>query len=414
MESGSGMRLCTWFAGIDLDSRYLTATLGFSNDGESPRILGSKVVQVTPDILYAPSANPELKRHLSEIGRWFHLESGGTLQRVAVAVPGNDILEMPSSGDCQFGVPTPIDGAAIDLAIGQALTRQSRIGPVVQSSVRNYALDGTPASSISSGTVASSLRVELITWVAKRDHIQGLLDEVRAMGFDVDLIAPRAVAATASALTAVERREGAILVMIGDEFAECATVIDSSVVDVFTVPLGRNPLRREIARACDISPNVVDRLDLRMMLDRVPTDPIVQRVRTVLAAWGTALFTSVRRRLDDRSLLWHLEAGIVIANASNAFPALDERAAQIVGTPARFADMTLLQERISGVSRGSFAAMGLIPMQLRSEYVAVESTETHRLESEIRPVVIAGQINRGGLGQAIGRWLREFVPADHH
>ena len=298
MESDSGMRLCNWFAGIDFDSRCLTATLGFTSDDREPRMLGTRVF----DADAGDDAQELLRRSLPEIGRWLHLESGDALRAVALAVPGNALQEFPSSGECQFGSPAIIDPDAINFVLDRALSGPAKIGHIVETVIRGYEVDGRTQAEPPVGSFATSIRVQTSCWVARGEVVQPAVSAIRRAGFDVEPIVPRAVATAYATLTKLEQREGATLVMIGEDVSECATIIDSEVVDVFTVPLGTNPLEEQIARACNISPDVVKRLDLSLMLERMPSDPIVQRVRTVLSAWGTALFTSVRRRLDDRNL----------------------------------------------------------------------------------------------------------------
>lgn len=407
------MRLCTWFAGIDLDSRYLTATLGFSTDGQMPRILGSKVFDVDSVDGNVPDFRQPLQSALLEAGQWFHLETGGALNVVAVALSSRLVQEMSSSGACHFGAPTLIDSAEIKLVQDKALGSHGQRDWLVSSVVRSFEIDGRQLSTPPLGVIATSLRVEMTSWLARTAAMQPIVDAVKMSGLDVGLVRPRAVAGAEAVLTATERREGATVVLIGDTTTEVATFADSSLVDVCSVPLGRKPLVAEIARACNVSVAVVDRLDLSLMLDRAPSDPMVQRVRTVLSAWGTALFTAVRHRLDERDLAWRLSGGVVIGNSRAEFATLDERAVRIVGTPARFATMSPMFHRVSGVSHGSFAALGLISAQWNASQADVPSVVDERQPEPAvsRSIEDHGIPERGGIGQAISRWLREFVPA---
>ncbi len=409
------MRLCAWFAGIDLDSRYLTASLGVSSGEQAPRILGSKVFGARSGDIQILDNPSFLQECMSDIGEWFHLETGGTLSDVAVAVPGGIISEFPSSGVLEFGAPSLIDETVIETARQRALVGPGKLGTVVSSTIRGFEVDGRAEVESPVGAYATSLRVATTSWVARTAAIQTAIDAVRQIGLDIDMIVPRAVAGAESTVTTIERRDGATVVMIGNETTECATFVDSSLCDVFTVPLGRKPLRHELSRACNVSVDIFDRLDLGLMMDRVPSDPMVQRVRTVMSAWGTALFSAIRRRMQERDLGWRQQPGIVIANSPAAFPMLEERATRVVGSPARFAPTSRLFDRVAGVSHGSFAALGLIPMQWNARQMETQwpiVRESEPLSSST--VRIAEPAGRDGLGHAIGRWLREFVPADHH
>jgi len=411
MESDSGMRLCTWFAGIDLDSRCLTATLGFTSDDLEPRILGSRSFDAATNI----DSQALLRRTLPELSQWLHFESGGALKEVAVAIPGSALREYPTSGEVTFSVPTLIDGHAIDLACERAKLGPSRLGQVVESVVRGYRVDGRPQKEAPVGVYASSLTVESTCWVARQDVVRPLVSALGSAQLAAGLTAPRAVATAHSTLTKMEQRDGAILVLVGEHCTECAVMVNSSTVDLFTVELGTAPLEAQIARACAISPDVVRRLDLSLMLQRMPNDPIVQRVRTVLSVWGTALFTEVRRRMDDLNLTLQIEAGIVIAGSSRQFPELDEQAARVMGTPARFVAMPRPGDRRTATTVGSFVTFGLIPMQWCASREPLEVPAP--AQPEVRAAALFGTREpaaRGGLGQALGRWLREFVPADHY
>ncbi len=406
------MRLCTWFAGLDLDSRYLTATLGFSSDNATPRVLGSKVVEIPHLEQSRSDLRLLLGQALPDLGEWFHLESGGALSGVALTVPGSAIQETPSSGTCDFGQPTRIDAAAISQARQRAATLPNKLGRVLSSTVCAYELDGRRHTKAPLGEVGSTLRVELTSWLARPEHVGPVIEAVEAQGFDVELIAPRAIATAEATLTPLERQQGAVVVQIGDEVTECATFIDGDFSDVWTISLGRAPLISELARACHVTNEVIDRLDLALMIERMPSDPMVQRVRTVISAWGSALFTSVRRRLDDRNLTWRVQSGVVIANSSHSFPSLEERAMKVVGVPARFAVESRSFQRVSGVSRGSFAALGLIPLQWSAHPEEPELEKFEPVEPTRSSVIDSrGNVTRGGFGQALGRWLREFVPA---
>ncbi len=409
------MRLCAWFAGIDLESRYLTASLGVSSGGEAPRILGSKVFGVQSGDIQPLDNQSFLQECMSDIGEWFHLETGGTLTDVAVAVPGGTISEFPSSGVFEFGAPSLISDAVIETARQRALAGPGKLGTVVSSTIRGYEVDGRPLVESPVGDYATSLRVATTSWVARTAAIQTAIDAVRQIGLDINMVVPRAVAGAESTVTPIERRDGATVVMIGNETTECATFIDSSLCDLFTVPLGQRPLRHELSRACNVSADVFDRLDLGLMMERVPSDPMVQRVRTVMSAWATALFSAIRRRMQERDLGWRQQPGIVIANSPTAFPMLEDRATRVIGSPARFAPTSRLFDRVAGVSHGSFAALGLIPMQWSARRMEGQRPFVHHPESlSASTIRFAESAGREGLGHAIGRWLREFVPADHH
>lgn len=412
-ESSSGMQLCTWFAGIDLDSRCVTATLGFSTDDERPQVLGSKVFPLANSVVSAIDADRPFLGYISEIGKWFHLETGGALSDIALALPGELIREVSSAGACEFDRPTHLDADAIEIARQRAIKGIAQPGQVLRSVVRGYTVDGHPVAAPPTDAICSSLRVDVTSWIAK-PAAYSLFQGISETGFDVGEVVPRAVASAVSTSTFSERQDGVVVIVIGDDATEGVAIIDAQLADVFSIPLGRKPLIVELSRACSVSQDVVGKLDLNLLLSRVPDDPIAKRVRTVTSVWSTALFTAIRRRLDDRGLTWRLQSGIVIANQKELFPQLDEQATRVVGTPGRFAVSELLSERVAGASAGSFAALGLIPLQWSAWQS--KSAETAGSESVVPPstsVRIAEPAHREGMGKAIGRWLREFVPADH-
>lgn len=354
-----------------------------------------------------------LTNHVSEIGKWFHLETGGALTDVALAVPGELLQEVSSWGECEFGRPTRMDEDAVAVARKRAIGGIAQRGRVLRSVTRGVEADGHPISAPSNGVLCSSLRVNVSSWIAK-PTVNSLVQTINDIGFEVGEIVPRAVASAVSTSTFSERQDGVVMIVVGDDATEGAAFIDAQLADVFSVPLGRKPLIAELASACSVSEEVVRKLDLNLLLERVPDDPIAKRVRTVVSAWGTALFTAVRHRLDDLDITWRLQSGIVIANRKRLFPRLDEQATRVVGTPGRFAVSELLSERVSGASAGSFAALGLIPMQWSAWQLKLG--ETAEDESVLPPSTVvrnAEPAHRDGMGKAIGRWLREFVPADH-
>lgn len=408
------MRLCSWFAGIDLDTRFVTAVLGCSTDDGPPRLLGCQRVDVPAAERIASTSQRTVLDAISRFAEWFHLESGGALPSVALSVPDSALQAVPASDEHRFMAPVLVDQAVLAEVRERALERLRPLGTVVKVIDRAVELDGRRFDVVPSGQYATVVRVEVAAWVARPAMVDPVIDVLERSGFEVGLMASRAEATAEAVLAPAERRDGAIVVTINEANSSIAVVVDSVVVDLFTVPLGRGPLLTELARACKVSVDVVERLDLGLMLDRVPSDPLVQRVRTVMSGWGAALFTGVRRQVDNRNLGWRVQAGVVIAGSPSAFPGLDSDAARVLGVPARFAIKSPATATARNGKLATFAAAGLLPLEWRA--VSEES-----LENVLVPVRADGlertpriDVNeRRGLGQALGRWLREFVPADH-
>jgi hypothetical protein len=408
------MRLCSWFAGIDLDSRYVTAVLGCSTDDGPPRVLGCKAVDVGTTFARQGNAeSPMLREAVARFTEWFHLESGGALASIALAVPGSAMQEMPSSAVVELGAREVVDAAAFDQACRSALAGPGQLGPVLASVQRGVVLDGRPQSRPPLGQVGSSLRVELTSWIGRRDVLAPVIEVLERNEFAIDQMVPRVAAAGRAILTDIEQRDGALVVLIGEESTDVAIFAGFELVDLLTVSLGRKRLVAELARECRVSIDAVDRLDLDLMISRMPSDPLVQRVRTALSAWGTALFSTIRNRMHGLGLAPRLDAGIVIANSPQLFPTLDQTAARLLGIPARFAAVDAQFGKPAGAA-GSFAALGLIPLQWNAR-ITRETTADIRLPEYLRPRPgrAPHSTGRGTIGQALSRWLREFVPVEH-
>lgn len=408
------MRLCSWFAGVDFDSRYLTAVLGCASDDRPPHVLGARTVDLQSVNGTRWDDRTTLHDAIRGFTEWFHLESGGALNAVAIAMPGDALQEIPSSGSVDLDAPGFVDDALLDLARRRACEAPRRIGTVVTSVERGYELDGRRVSGPPQGQAGRSIRLELISWIARPEFLEPIADALGTDGFAADLIVPRIVAVGQAALSDLERRDGALVVSIGDTMSEVSVFAGFSLVDLFVVPIGRRALIAELARMCRLSTAVIDRLDLGLMIDRVPSDPLVGRVRMSLSAWGTALFSFVRRRLDERGLGWLLQAGVVIAASPQFFPSLDQSAARMLGVPARFATADGRLGKESGSRTAPFAALGLIPMQWSAQLLEAETDDVRETVLATPRLAAPRRSNgRGGIGQALGRWLREFVPVEH-
>jgi cell division ATPase FtsA len=410
------MRLCNWFAGIDINSRAIIATFGSSTDDGRPRVHGSSVVelQYTSDRTHQDTQS--LRNAVRQLGEWLRLESGGNLEEAALTVPGNVIQEMPSSGECRFSAPTVIDAETVEIARRKALRGPGMLGPVLCSTIRSYECDGRRSAVAPIGMSGISFRVEIVAWVVQTSFIRPVADALTNAGFQPGVIAPRAVAIAETALTRSEREGGALLVCANDGFTEVATFVDAQLADLFVVPLGKSALETQLSRACGVPIELVRRLDLQRMLNSSEDDAIVHRVRTILSAWGTSLFTAIRRRLDGGDFTWRLQAGIVIADSAGAVPTLASTATRVMGRPARFAVSTQsITPRTVAVGE-PLAAVGLIPLQWktngrhRDQGEAPLPVVNMHVPSEIES---RGIIERKGLAPVIGRWLREFIPADH-
>ena len=408
------MRLCNWFAGIDISSRAIIASFGSSTDHGDPKVHGSSVVelQTSPG---RTALDAQLQRSaVRQLGEWLRLQSGGHLDEVGLTIPGNVIQEMASSGECRFSAPTMVDDQTIDLARRRALRGPGLLGPVLYSAIRSYDLDGQRSVIAPVGRSAVSLRVEIVAWVVQSSHLRAVVESLVDAGFRPGVIAPRAVAIAESTLTRSEREGGTSLVCANDEFTEVATFVDAQLADLFVVPLGKSALETQLSRACGVPIDLVRRLDLQRIVTSPEDDIIVHRVRTILSVWGESLFTAIRRRLDESDFTWRLQSGVVIADSACALPTLAHTATRIMGRPARFAVST---QPITGAPVGEpLAACGLIPLQWKT-------SGRHRVQREADPPMLIMDVpsemdsrdifERKGLVPVIGRWLREFIPADH-
>ncbi len=408
------MRLCSWFAGVDLDLGAVTAALGCSTDDGPPRLLGCQSVEIPPSERSSSASSRTAVDAVTRFAEWFHLESGGALPSIALSLPESALREVPATDEHQFISPMLVDETLIAQMREQALQRIRPLGTAIKCVDRAVLLDGRHYDGPPSGQYATDIRVELAAWVARPTLVEPVTTVLERSGFEVGLVLPRSEATAESVLTPPERREGSIVVTINDTDSSVAVLVNSAVVDLFTVPLGREPLMTELARACNVSVDVIRRLDLGLMLDRAPTDPMVQRVRTIMSGWGAALFTGVRRQVDRRSLSWRVQAGVVIAASPQAFPALDDCAARALGLPARYATTGAMLNGLRSGKSGTFAAAGLLPLEWRAA-----SAESDVEVPDLVPVANIERTpridvtERRGFGPALGRWLREFVPADH-
>ena len=410
------MQLCNWLAGIDINTRAIIATFGSSTDHGNPRVHGSSVAELQ----YSPGrtfVDPHAQRNaVRQLAEWLRLESGGNLDEAALTISGIAIQEMPSSGECRFSTPTVIDGETVEIARRKALRGPGLLGSVLCSVIRSYEFDGRRTISAPLGMRAMSLRVEMVAWVVRSPHIRAAVDALTDAGIRPGVIAPRAVAIAETALTRSEREGGAVLVCANDEFTEVAAFVDAQLADLFVVPLGKSALEVQLSRACGVSIELVRRLDLQRMLMSTEDDVIVHNVRTIMSAWGVSLFAAIRRRLDAGDFTWRLQSGVVIADSVGALPTLAQTATRVLGRPARVA-VSAQPITPGGVSLGEpLAACGLISLQWktngrqREQFDVPLPTTSMHVPSEIESREI---FERKGLVPVIGRWLREFIPADH-
>ena len=130
------MRLCNWFAGIDINSHNMIATFGSSTGDERPRVHGTVAFDLPSGSVTA------LHRPVHQLAEWLRLESGGNLDAVALSVPGNAIQEMPSAGECRFVESTLIDIELVEAARRKALHGPDMLGLVLCSAIRSYEYDG--------------------------------------------------------------------------------------------------------------------------------------------------------------------------------------------------------------------------------------------------------------------------------
>ena len=395
------MRLCDWFAGIDINDRDVIAAIGSSHGDSDARVHGSRSFAAESDI--------ERHRALREIGEWLRLESGGNLRLVAFTVPGNAYQALPSRGECRFAEPAVVDDEMVEMVRQRALFNAGHGGPVLCSAARGFVCDGKTFPEAPLGLPVRSLAADVMNWIAEPRYVEsisGLLDDI---GFAPGLIVPRAVALAEAALSPMERNRGAVALCVSNEMTEVVAYRDGELDDLFTIPLGTARLNAKLATACGISLDLVQRIDLGRMLECKDSDPLVQRVRTIVSAWGLSLMRAIRARLEALGPIWQFRSGLVIADSARMLPLLAETATRVTGVPARVA---VAERATIGVNRAEpLAARGLIPLQRHVNSNADELLAPPMIND---PDFGSGERDeRRGIGPVIGRWLREFVPADH-
>lgn len=394
------MPLCDWFAGIDINGRDVSAAIGSSQGGSPPRTHASRSFAAESDLARAHAVR--------EVGEWLRLESGGSLRAIALTVPGAAYRALPSSGECRFSEPTVVDDEVVDLVRQRALASAGLAGPVLCSTARAFVCDGRTFPEAPLGLSVRSLKAEVINWIADPRYVEsmtGLLDDI---GFAPGLIVPRVVAIAEAVLVPMERDRGAAALCVSEEFTEVVVYRDGQLDDLFVIPLGKSRLDAKIATACGISLDLAQRIDLGRMLESSYADPIVQRVRTIVSAWSLCLMRAIRERLEANGPVWQLCSGIVIADSARAMPLLAETSTRVIGTQARVA---IAEQSTIGATRAEpLAARGLVPLQWHFHASVDESLAPLIGNPDFGP---DERDKRRGLGPVIGRWLREFVPADH-
>jgi cell division ATPase FtsA len=395
------MRLCDWFAGIDISDRDVIAAIGASQSGSDVWLHGIRSFAAENDF--------ERDHALREIAEWLRLESGGNLSSVAFTVPGNAYRSLASRGECRYSEPVVVDDEMIDEARQRALRQAGLAGPVLCSTARGYICDGKTFPEAPLGLPVRSLTADVINWIAEPRYVESLSRLLDDVGFAPGLIAPRVVALAGAALSQSERDRGVAALCVSEEFTEVVVYRAGQLDDLFVVPLGIARLNTKLASVCGIPLDLVQRVDLKRMLESSIADPIVQRVRTIISAWSLSLMRAVRERIETLGPVWQLGAGIVIADSGRALPSLAQTASRVIGVSARVA---MAEPAIAGTTRGEpLAAQGLIPLQWRLRVGVDQSLATPMFSD---PNVGADERDdRRGIGPVIGRWLREFVPADH-
>lgn len=395
------MRLCDWFAGIDLTDRDVIAAIGSAQGGSPPRVHGSRSFAAESDIAR--------DRAFREISEWLRLESGGSLHEVAFTIHGGGYQARPSSAECRFSEPAEVDEEMVEMVRQQALANAGLVGPVLCSTARIFVCDGRSFPEAPLGLTVRSLSIDLVNWIAEPGFVRSMTGLVDDVGLAPGLIVPRVVALAEATLTPAERDRGAVVLSVSDGLTEAVVYRNGQLDDLFVVPLGKARLDAKLASACGISIELVERIDLGRMFESTYADPIVQRVRTIVAAWSLSLVRAVRERLEATGPVWQLRSGIVIVDSARALPLLAGTATRVLGVATRIA--TAESVAMSATLGEPLAARGLIPLQWRYRAEAAESLGLARI-AELGFDAVERK-DRHGIGPLIGRWLREFVPADH-
>lgn len=395
------MRLCDWFAGIDINDGEIIAAIGSSHDGSTARVHGSRSFQFENHL--------GRDKALREIGEWFRLESGGNLSTVAFTVPGSAYRPRSSTGECRISEPEIVDEELVEVVRQRALMQAGLSGPVLCSAERGFVCDGRSFPEAPLGLSVRTLVAHMMNWIADPSYVESMSTLLDDIGFAPGLIVPRVVALAETTLTPRERSQGAVMLCVSEQMTEVAVYRDGQLADLFTVPLGKARLDEKVSVACSVPLDLARRIDLCRMLESASSDAVVQRVRTIVSAWNLSLMRAIRDGLDASGPVWQLRAGIAIADSMRTFALLSEAASRVIGVPARVYGAS---QATFGPGRGEpLVVQGLVPLQRELRVTTGDSLLSPLMADSV--FAADERDGRRGIGPAISRWLREFVPADH-
>ena len=316
------------------------------------------------------------------------LQSGIKISQVYLGYTGEHISSVNVTGRTFVAGPqvTPED---VEEAIASA-REAAPLGAdrrIIQTIVRQFALDGEKGIKRPVGLVGRQLDVEVHVVTGRETVIENLLSCVRAAGVEIaaQVLEPQATAR--AVLTDAEQEIGCVLVDIGGGTTDIAVFTGGAIIHSSAIPIAGNHVTMDLAKLLRTTPQEAEKIKQthgHAIAEEVPEDEFVdvrlvgtgelQRVprrlvAEIIQARMEEIFEAVGHRLENEKLWAYVPGGIVLSGGGAQLPGSARLATSVLrDLPARVGTPNIAPIDAKHIAEPRFAtAIGLALMAADDE-----------------------------------------------
>ncbi len=341
--------------------------------------------------------------------------SGYKIERAYVGVSGGHITSVNSRGVVAIGRGTHgVDYDDIERALDAAgavpIPHNRQVVHVIP---RGYIVDGQNGIRDPVGMHGFRLEIEAHIITGSATAMQNLIKCVESLGVTVDELTLAPLASGYAVLTDTEQKMGVVLADIGGGTTDIAIFIDGTVWHTVVLEVGGYHLTNDLAIGLRLPFESAEEIKLKHG-NAQPTNVRAEEsfvvksfggetrqqvfrreVANILEARVEEIFNLILREIKRSGYDGLLPAGVVLCGGSAQLAGICEAGKEIVGMPLRVGQPHSLLGLVDQISGPAFAtSAGLLQWGVKA---SLSPTLGHR-------------IRRQGIGQRVGRWLRNLLP----
>jgi cell division protein FtsA len=342
--------------------------------------------------------------------------SGMSVNSAFVGISGGHVSSQLSRGMVavsgrRAGVAREDTVRAIDAARAVSIPNTREIIHVIP---RGYVVDGQDGVRDPIGMSAVRLEVETLIVTASTTSLQNLSKCVQRAGVEIEELVLTPLATAEATLSDEDRELGTVLADIGGDTTDLAILVDGTMMQVATLPVGGKNVTNDLGLVLKCAPEVADGLKLKygtalplavdpdevvhvtQIGDDLPRPVMRRHIAEIVESRMQELFELIAREIDRAGVTNRLQAGIVLTGGGALLPGAAQAARDQLNMSARVVAPRGIGGLTDQIAAPSFAAAtGLLLYGSKNWSAGEEQTAARAFE---------------GVGLRVRSFFRALIP----